>query len=292
MTRPDPTPGDTPRWARVAAWSLRRAAWFATTRRGRRSLAWAGVTIAFGLASGEVRAAVEARDEFCLRRDCVQVANTPEGLSAESARDLERLPLPLHPQAFDERLVPYLHGTLSQLPWVREVRDLRLEGEHELRFTLRVRKPLARLGAEPHAPVLTRDGAVISSRYVEDPAALPAVLGVPGPERPEARLEALRAAIEVLRATEDATVKPDRVDVSNLGGADPLGSEVVLEVGDTRIDWGRAPSSPGWQRSVADKLADWERFLREGPALETCAHLSLRWDDVSFMLRTEPAAPR
>ena len=28
VTRPDPTPGDTPRWARVAAWSLRRAAWY------------------------------------------------------------------------------------------------------------------------------------------------------------------------------------------------------------------------------------------------------------------------
>lgn len=291
MSTPDAPP---PAWARAAAWAIRRASWVTHTRRGRRSLAWAGLGLAFALASGEVKAAVEARDEFCLRRDCVQVARAPQGLSEESTRDLQRLPLPLHPQSFDERLVPYLHGALSDLPWVREVHDLRLEAPNELRFSLRVRQPLARLGAHPQAPVLTRDGAVISARYVAEPAELPEVSGVPGPEQHEARLAALRAAIEVLTALEDASVRPERVDVSNLGGADPLASEVVLHVEETPVEWGRAPSSEGWQRPVADKLADWERFLSDGPGLDQVERVSLRWDQVTFVPRAEEQqqAPR
>lgn len=282
MSEPAATPA--PRWARVAAWTIRRGAWFVNTRRGRRSLAWAAFASAFLLASGEVKASVEGMDEFCLRRDCVQIQSAPEGLSEESARDLQRLPLPERPQAFDERLVPYLHGALSDLPWVREVKGLRLEAPNHLRFTLRVRRPLARLGVGPGAPVLTRDGAVISARYVDAPEALPVVTGVPA-QQGGPRKAALRAAIEVLRAYDDAAVQPDRVDVSNHGGRDPLQSEVVLFKGETRIDWGRAPSSEGFQKPLAEKLADWEAFCAHGPDLASCAEVSLRWDEVTFRLR-------
>lgn len=244
-------------------------------------------------ASEAARARVERWPRFQVDRAALALTPLPPCLSDRARRDIERLPLPPRPHAFDPQLVPFTAACLAGLPWVKEVDAVRLDGQGRLSFSLVAREPVARIGPDE---ALTRDGAVVPLHYAARPEALPALEGVPASGA--ARDRALFAANAVLRELGDLRAHVTAVDLSNLDGRrDPLQSEVVLALAQgPRVDWGRPPEPPppadapralGRPRlDGATKLAALRRFLDAGLDLSTIERISVRWDEVTYVLRT------
>ncbi|MCO5166538.1 MAG: hypothetical protein M9894_09255 [Planctomycetes bacterium] len=247
-------------------------------------------------ASEAARARVEAWPRFQVDRAALQLTPLPDALSPRARRDLERLPLPPRPNAFDPQLVPFTAACLAGLPWVKEVEAVRLDAKGRLSFALLAREPVARIASRGGDEVLTADGALVPLAYAARPDDLPAVLGAPASG--EGRLRALAAANALLRELGALRPHVKALDLSNLDGArDPRESEVVLHlVQGPRVDWGRPPG-PGDDaepRTIraglprldgAAKLAALRRFLEGGPDLATVERVSVRWDEVTYVLK-------
>ncbi len=243
-------------------------------------------------ASEAARARVEAWPRFQVDRGALALTPLPPCLSERARRDLERLPLPPRPHAFDPQLVPFTAACLAGLPWVKDVDAVRLDGRGRLQFSLVAREPVARIGHGDEA--LTRDGALVPLAYAARPEALPALEGVAPGGR--ARERALVAANAVLRELGDLRAHVTALDLSNLDGRrDPLASEVVLVLAQgPRVDWGRPPEdAPDDARASLGrprldgpaKLAALRRFLEAGLDLSTIERVSVRWDEVTYVLR-------
>lgn len=255
-------------------------------------------------ASEAARARVEAWPRFQVDRSALRLTPLPDALSPQARRDLERLPLPPRPHAFDPQLVPFTAACLAGLPWVKEVEGVRLDARGRLSFALVAREPVARVvgraGPSPGDEALTRDGALVPLAYAARPADLPVVVGLP--VAGEARARALEAVNALLKELGPMRAHVRGLDLSNLGGArDPRESEVVLHlVQGPRVDWGRPPG-PGDDadpRTIraglprldgAAKVEALRRFLERGPDLATVERVSVRWDEVTYALRA-PAA--
>ncbi len=253
----------------------------------RRLAALAVLAGAVAGASHAVRQRVEAWPQFALGAAQLQCPAPPAGLSEAARRDVARLPLPVEAHAFDRRLVPFLAASLRELPWVEAVDEVRLEAPARLRFRVRTRRPIARVGDA----LLTHDGALIPASYGAQPALLPLLSGVPAASRALARQRALAAAVRVLEDLGPLAARVEAIDVGNLGGAqDPLASEVTLTlVGGTSVAWGRAGTSERPHRAGAVKRAELEAFLAAFPDLARVEQVSLRWDQTTYVLRAAPA---
>lgn len=255
-----------------------------------RAVALAGLTAGVAAASDVARARVEANPRFQLDRAALSVAPLPACLSRRARQDLERLPLPARPHAFDPSLVPVTAACLAALPWVREVERVRLDARGRLEFSLLARVPVARLGADV---ALTSDGTVVPLAYAASAAALPAIEGLP-PDGGAERAKALVAAVAVLEDLGDLRPRVRTIDLSNLGGhLDAKKTEVLLTLDSGLVvEWGRAPDEPGTLgRPRLDGEAQ-RRALRgflgsphDPAAIE---RVSVRWDQVVYVLR--PAA--
>jgi hypothetical protein len=252
-----------------------------------RGLSFGALCAALMLSSSAVKAEVERWPTYQLDRSTLSVVELPEELSASARRDLERLPLPVDPTPFDARLVPAVHACLADLPWVEAVDEVRLAQSGKLEFSLRARRPVARLGTG--GQVITSDGAVIPATYAAASDDLPQLLHVPGAKRPVARRKAIEAAVAVLESL-NGVLPLASVDVANLGGRrDPLASEISLATAEgTVIEWGRRPEDDRPHLDAETKLDNLQRFLDQGPGLGACERLSLRWDTITYVPR--PAA--
>ena len=249
-----------------------------------RALSLATICGALALGSSAVRAEVERWPDYQLDRSTLDVSDLPDALSPKAQRDLQRLPLPVDPTPFDARLVPAVHACLADLPWVEQVEQVRLVRDGKLQFSLRTRRPVAKLGDDGR--VVTADGAVIPAAYAADGRALPTLLHVPGDARPVDRRKAISAAVAVLEIL-DGVLEVASVDVANLDGRrDPLASEISLATpAGTVIEWGRRPEDDRPHLPAETKLDNLNDFLQRGPRLDACQRVSLRWDEVTFVPR-------
>lgn len=236
------------------------------------------------LGSFLVRRQVESWPRYALTRK-LDARGLPPELGPRAKADLARLPLPPGTSCFEPRLAGWVHACLSDLPWVAEVERVRLAPPDRVDFTLRPRLPRARLGEGPDAPVVTADGAVIPADYAADPEALPRLLGVPSPQSPAARREALLAGLAVLETLRGSPFPLAAIELSNLDGhADPLASEVVLVGRDgLRVDWGRPPGARPHEDPARLRRA-LEGFLAARGGLPPVKRVSLRWDQPTYEL--------
>lgn len=209
----------------------------------------------------------------------------PPGLSVKAAEDLGNLRLVRGAHAFDARIVPAVARQLARLPWVEEVSEVELEPPARIRFSLHPHQPLARLGDQQ---AVSRSGATFPIHYAAAGEALPEFRGVPA--LPEARAQALKAGAQVLADFGPLAAQVEAIDVSNLGGAvDPLQSEVVVLLsGGLKVEWGRANIDEERQdRPAKLKRANLESFLAAYPQRGRVESVSVRWDEVTFVLAEE-----
>lgn len=278
---------------------LAGAGWLAEGLRGlatspdvRRLLLLGALGAGVAAASDAARARVEAWPRFEVDRAALTLTPLPPCLSDRARRDLERLPLPPRPHAFDPQLVPFTAACLAGLPWVRQVERVDLDARGQLAFSLVAREPIARLAGVEGADggALTRDGAVVPLDYAARADALPALTGVPASG--DLRARALTASIAVLADLEDLRAHVVSIDLSNLGGGiDPLASEVVLSLSSgPRVDWGRPPAD-GMCVDGAAKRQALRTVLEGGLDLTTVERISVRWDEVTYALRAQAPAP-
>lgn len=257
-----------------------------------RALGGAVLLGGLALASTGVRAEVESWPRFMVEPARLAADGLPPELGPRARADLTGLPLPARTSSFDPRLVGWVQACLQDLPWVESVERVWLGGPDRIDFALRPRLPRARLGEGPEAPIVTADGAVIPAAYAADPEALPRLLGVPGPQRPTPRREALLAGLAVLEAVRGVDLPLAAVDLANLGGAvDPRQSEVVLRTRDgLAIEWGRVEGPrphlpPERQRQAL------QTFLAARGGLPAVERVSLRWDRVTYTLAAPAGTP-
>ena len=245
-----------------------------------------------------VKERVQTWDQFELRLGLRADAPPPPGLSSAATRDLAAIVLPDHVHAFHPGVVPGLAKHLDSLPWVASVEELRLLPPAKLELKLRTHRPLAQLG-ESQGDLVATGGALVPRVYGAHPERLPRLLGVPaGPTQGQN----LQIGVQVLEALGPLVAQVEAVDLSNLGGQrDPLKSEIVLRlVGGLLVDWGRpeptaseGPESLGApRRDPADKRNDLEAFLAGFPQVGSVERVSLRFDEVTYTLRTSsPGEP-
>lgn len=263
----------------------------------------AGLLLAAGLAwsSDAVRADLATWPRFRVARAALSTTPLPAGLSARARLDLERVALPDDGCALDPHLVPAIAARLAKLPWVREVELVRLRAEARLEFSLVAREPVARLEEPGQQGALTRDGWVIPAEYAADASRLPAVTGLPAASDVAARRKALDAALGVLDDLAELRPRVRAVDVKNLAGRDPLASEVTLVLDDGLVvEWGRPPEAesvdpttgrPRPGRATTDaalRRRALAGFLEKGPDRATVARVSVRWDEVTYVLKPTP----
>lgn len=264
----------------------------------------AGLLLAAGMAwsSDRVREDLATWPRFQVARAALATTPLPAGLSERARRDLELAALPADGCALDPHLVPQVAARLAKLPWVREVEQVRLHGEAKLGFSLVAREPVARLDEPGQHGALTRDGWVVPVEYAADAAKLPAVAGLPPASDASARRRALDAALGVLDDLAELRPRVRTVDVKNLSGRDKLGSEVTLVLDDGLVvEWGRPPEpesvdpstgrpKPG--RATTDaglRRRALAGFLEKGPDRATVARVSVRWDEVTYVLKPTAA---
>lgn len=239
-----------------------------------------------------VKQRVQTWDQFELRLGLRADAPPPPGLSAAATRDLAAIVLPDHVHAFHPGVVPGLAKHLDSLPWVASVEELRLLPPAKLELKLRTHRPLAQLG-ESGGPLVATGGALIPRVYGAHPDRLPRILGAAsGPER----ARSLQVGVQVLQALGPLVAQVEAVDLSNLGGRrDARRSEIVLRLaGGLLVDWGRpepteaegAESLGLPRRDPAEKRADLEAFLAGFPQVNSVERVSLRFDEVTYTLRT------
>ncbi|HBP16431.1 MAG TPA: hypothetical protein DEA08_01385, partial [Planctomycetes bacterium] len=228
---------------------------------------------------------VQTSPDYALPSRLVAEVAPPPGLSVKAAEDLSSLRLVRGAHAFDARIVPAVARQLGRLPWVEQVSEVELEPPAKIRFRLRPHQPLARLGDQL---AVSRSGATFPIHYAAAGDALPEFRGVPA--TPEARAKALQAGAQVLADFGPLAAQVEAIDVSNLAGAvDPLQSEVVVLLsGGLKVEWGRANLDEERQdRPAEQKRADLEAFLAAYPQRGRVESVSVRWDEVTFVLAEE-----
>lgn len=231
---------------------------------------------------------VQTSPAYTLPSRLVAEVAPPPGLSVKAAEDLSSLRLVRGAHAFDARIVPAVARQLARLPWVEEVSEVELEPPARIRFRLRPHQPLARLGDQQ---AVSRSGATFPIHYAAAGEALPEFRGVP--TLPEARAQALEAGAQVLADFGPLAAQVEAIDVSNLAGAvDPLQSEVVVLLsGGLKVEWGRANLEEERQdRPAPAKRANLEAFLAAYPQRGRVESVSVRWDEVTFVLAEEPSS--
>jgi hypothetical protein len=245
-----------------------------------------------------VKERVQTWDQFELRLGLRADAPPPPGLSPAATRDLAAIVLPDHVHAFHPGVVPGLAKHLDSLPWVASVEQLRLLPPAKLELKLRTHRPLAQLG-ESNGDLVASGGALIPRVYGAHPDRLPRLLGVSGGLD---QAQHLQVGVQVLQALGPLVAQVEAVDLSNLNGRrDPLRSEVVLRLaGGLLVDWGRPEpiEVEGLEnlgpprRDPAAKRADLEAFLAGFPQVSSVERVSLRFDEVTYTLRTStPGEP-
>jgi len=266
---------------RGLAWTLRRA-------EVQRALAVGLAVASLVLASGTVRAEVERWPRFTLDRSALDVGELPPELAPAARQDVARVAAPEPASVFDPDLVPAIASGLEALPWVRMVEEVRVVPPNRVAFCLVARRPVARLGAGPSAPLVGEDGGLLPRRYGADPAGLPILSGLADPTSPVLRRRGLAAALEVLERLEaDDGLEVAAVDVANLDGRqDPLAPEVAVRTrAGFEVEWGRPSDAEAPSLAPDAKVAHLRAFLTEGPDPATVARLSLRWDEATYTLR-------
>jgi hypothetical protein len=276
----------------AAGWLAQGLRGLATSPDVRRLLLLGALGAGVAAASDAARARVEAWPRFEVDRAALSLTPLPPCLSDRARRDLERLPLPPRASAFDPQLVPFTAACLASLPWVRAVDHVGLDSRGQLAFSLVAREPIARL--EHGAGAVTRDGVVVPLDYAAQQDALPTLTGVPAAG--DARARALTAAIAVLGELEDLRAHVSAIDLTNLGGkADPLASEIVLTLASgLLVDWGRTTTQDGQDGNCLDGAAKRQalRTVLDGSLdLATVERVSVRWEEVTYVLRAPVTAP-
>jgi cell division septal protein FtsQ len=259
-------------------------AWLLTQRGAQRLVAGGLLSAALVGTSFLVRERVEAAPRHSLSARLVDRVQAPPGLSLEAAEMLSNLRLRKGANAFDPSVVPGVAARLARLPWVEHVESVELNSPNLLRFKLRTHRPLARL---PGEEVVSQAGATLPARYAQSPQLLPLFVGVAA--EGGGRLAALRAGALVLSDLGALAAQVARVDLSNLYGArDPRLSEVVVTfTTGLVVDWGRPGNDERPCRPASQRCEDLRAFLAAYPQAKNLARVSVRWDRVTFTLRSE-----